>query len=512
MLRYRFPKECLKLFRIQASSSRFSNCGRMSISFLHNKGFINGSWVDAKSGKTFEVKNPATGEVIGLAPDMDVEDTKSAIKAAADAFPAWAKTPAKERGVLLRKWYDLMVSNSDEIAKILTWEAGKPLSESKGEITYGNSFIDWFAEEARRINGEVLQSPVRNREMVLLKQPIGVAALITPWNFPHAMITRKAGAALAAGCTCVIRPAEDTPFTALALVDLADKAGIPKGVINIVTSGRPNAAPIGKELCENPLVAGLSFTGSTEVGKLLYKQCATGIKRVGLELGGNAPFIVFNSADINKAVEGAIASKFRNCGQTCISANRFIIQDGVFDEFVEKLRDRMSKFKLGNGMDCDVNQGPLINAAQVKKVEAIVKDAVDKGAKVLHGGERASNIGELFYVPTLLVDIKPNMACYTEEIFGPIAVCLKFKTEEEAIAISNGTSRGLAGYFYSNDLNQAWRVARNLEVGMIGINEGLISAAEAAFGGVKESGIGREGSSHGIEEYVYIKYLCFGGI
>ncbi|XP_075219695.1 succinic semialdehyde dehydrogenase isoform X2 [Lycorma delicatula] len=483
-----------------------------NLSFLHNKAYVNGEWVSAKSGKTFNVLNPATGELIGDVPDMDLQDVQVAIKAAHDAFPSWSSITAKERGILLRKWYDLMEKNAEEIAKIVTLEAGKPLAESKGEVAYGNSFVDWFAEEARRIHGEVLQSPIKSKEMVLIKQPIGVAALITPWNFPQAMITRKAGAALAAGCTCVIKPAEDTPFTALALCDLAAQAGIPKGVINVVTSDRPNAPTVGKELCESPLIAGLSFTGSTEVGKLLYQQCASGIKRVGLELGGNAPFIVFNSADIDKAVDGAIASKFRNCGQTCVSANRFLIQDGIFDKFVEKLKERMINLKLGNGIQSDVNQGPLINKAQVNKVEGIVKDAVDKGATVVCGGQRATEIGEQFYQPTLLTNIKTDMLCYLEEIFGPVAVCIKFSSEDEAVTISNCTKRGLAGYFYSNDVTQVWRVAKKMEVGMVGVNEGIISSAEAAFGGIKESGIGREGSHHGIEEFVYVKYICFGNL
>jgi len=494
--------------------SHFSSTSfkRAQLKLLKTEAFINGEWTPAKSGKTFEVTNPATLEVIGRVPDMDVTDTKVAIEAASEAFKTWGTTTAKERAALLRKWYDAMVTHAQDLAALVTAEAGKPLPEALGEVTYGNSFVEWFSEEARRVHGDVIQSPQKSKEMMMIKQPIGVAALITPWNFPQAMITRKAGAALAAGCTCVIKPAEDTPFTALALAELAQQVGIPKGVINVVTSDRGNAAAIGNELCTSPHIAGLSFTGSTEVGKLLYKQCATGVKRVGLELGGNAPFIVFDSADLDKAVEGAIASKFRNCGQTCVSANRFIIQEKVFDTFVKKLKDKMGTLKLGDGSKPDINQGPLINKKQVEKVEGIVKDAVDKGATVVYGGKPASSVGPQFFEPTLLTNIKPDMACYTEEIFGPVAVCIKFQTEEEAVAIGNSTNRGLAGYFYSNNVGQVWRVAKQMEVGMVGVNEGLISSAEAAFGGIKESGIGREGSHYGLEEYTYIKYICFGNL
>lgn len=480
---------------------------------LIEKAFVNGSWVSAKSKKTFEVVDPATCKTIASAPDMNVEDVELAVKSAEDAFQEWKETTAKERSILLRKWYDLLNENSNELAKILTLEAGKPLKESLGEVAYGNAFVEWFSEEAKRTYGEVVPSPVKTRELVVIKQPIGVVGLITPWNFPHAMITRKAGAALAAGCTCVIKPAEDTPFTALALAELAEQAGIPKGVLNVVTCSRGNAADIGKYLCESPVIAGISFTGSTAVGKLLYQQCAKGVKRIGLELGGNAPFIVFSNANIDKAVEGAIASKFRNCGQACISANRFFIQDDIFDEFVQKLCDNTQlQLVLGEGKNPSCNVGPLINNEQVKKVEGILQDAVSKGATVLTGGKRATDIGERFFQPTILTNIKPNMICYTEEIFGPIAVCIKFKTEEECIKLANSTERGLAGYFYSNDVAQVWRVAKRLEVGMCGINEGLISHAETPFGGIKESGIGREGSRHGLDEYTYMKYLCFGNL
>ncbi|XP_066997412.2 succinate-semialdehyde dehydrogenase, mitochondrial [Anabrus simplex] len=482
-------------------------------SFVYDKAYVDGKWVAATSGMTFKVLNPYDGKSLGVVPNMGEEDCKAAIEAAHAAFQEWQNTTAKERSMLLRNWYNLLVKNENELAKIITLEAGKPVKESVGEVQYGHSFVEWFSEEARRINGEVLCSPVKSKEMILIKQPIGVTGLITPWNFPMAMITRKAGAALAAGCTCVVKPAEDTPLTALALAALAEEAGFPKGVFNIVTCDRDNAPAIGKMLCESPLVAGISFTGSTEVGKLLYKQCSQGVKRIGLELGGNAPFIVFNTADVDKAVVGAMASKFRNCGQACVSANRFLIQEEVFDKFVAKLTEKMQQeLVLGSGITSTSTLGPLINITQTMKVNKIVEDAVQKGAKVLLGGKQAVNVGERFYEPTLLTNVNDSMTCYKEEIFGPVAVCIKFKSEEEAVSIANDTKRGLAGYFYSNDITQIFRVAKKLSVGMVGINEGMISSAEAAFGGVKESGIGREGSHHGIDEYVYIKYLCFGNL
>lgn len=479
---------------------------------LYNKSYVNGNWVSAACNKTFDVKNPADGSLVGTVPDMAVEDVQIALEKAYEAFHIWQEITAKERSLFLRKWYDLMVKNSEELANIMTLESGKPMIEARGEVAYGNSFIEWFSEEARRIDGEIIQSPVKTKQIILNKQPIGVAALITPWNFPHAMITRKAGAALAAGCSCVVKPAEDTPLTALALAELSREAGIPKGVFNVVTTSRSNAASVGKLFCESPLVAGISFTGSTQVGKCLYQQCASGVKRLGLELGGNAPFIVFCSADIDKAVQGAIASKFRNCGQTCVSANRFLIQENVYDIFVEKLKMAMKHIVLGNGLDPQVTAGPLINVSQVNKVQSIVQDALEKGAQVEAGGNPAIQHGELFYEPTLLTNVKENMLCYNEEIFGPVAPCISFKTEEEALKIANNTNRGLAGYFYSNDISQIFRVSRKLEVGMVGVNEGIISTAEAAFGGIKESGIGREGSRHGIDDFVYIKYMCLGNL
>ncbi|KAJ1525015.1 hypothetical protein ONE63_009863 [Megalurothrips usitatus] len=481
------------------------------MSLIRDKAFVNGEWVPSQKGKSFDVVNPTDGSVIGQVPDMDVEDTNVAIQSAYDAFKPWASTTAKERSNLLRKWFNLLEENKEELARLVSIEAGKPYKESLGEVFYGNSFIEWFSEEARRITGEIAASPAKSKEMLFIRQPIGVAALITPWNFPHAMITRKAGAALAAGCTCVIKPAEDTPLTALAIAQLAHDAGIPKGVINVITSNRENAAPVGKLLCESPLVRGLSFTGSTAVGKILYRQCATGIKRVSLELGGNAPFIVFKSANLDQAVVGAMASKFRNCGQTCVSANRFLVEEAIFDEFVERLKNAMkNELKQGTGESC--NTGPLINVSQLLRVDNIVQDAVKKGAKVHLGGSPAKDLGERWYQPTLLTNVQPNMLCYNEEIFGPVVSCIKFKSEEEALKIANDTPVGLAGYFFSGDISQCWRVGKALEVGMVGINEGMISCTEAAFGGVKESGIGREGSHHGIEEYTDVKYLCFGNL
>ncbi|XP_075215326.1 succinate-semialdehyde dehydrogenase, mitochondrial-like [Lycorma delicatula] len=482
------------------------------LTFLHKKAYINGEWVHANSKKTFKVINPANLMEISLVPDMNLPDVQEAIKAAHTAFPAWSSLTAKERGSVLKKLCNLLLQNIDEFAKILTLESGKPIAEAKQEILYSSSFFEWFAEEARRIYGDIFQSPFQSSEVITIKQPIGVAALITPWNFPLSSITKKVGAALAAGCTCIVKPSEHTPLSALALCDLVTQAGVPNGVINVVTCSHFNAPAICKEFCQNPSVAGLSFTGSTSIGKLLYEQCASSIKRLSLELGGNAPFIVFNNANINKAIDGAIQSKFRNNGQACVSVNRFLIQEGIFDLFVYKLEKRMLDLKLGNGMDEGVNQGPLINLNHIATIENIVKDATDKGAKVILGGERAREIGEQFYKPTLLTNIQPNMLCYNEEIFGPVAVCIKFSSESEAIEISNNTKFGLAGYFYSNDLSQIWRVAKNLHVGMVGVNESLISTAEAPFGGIKESGIGREGSYHGIEEFVFTKCICLGNL
>ncbi|XP_024080722.1 succinate-semialdehyde dehydrogenase, mitochondrial isoform X2 [Cimex lectularius] len=484
----------------------------METRHIQNHAYINGNWVKSLSGKTFDVFNPSNGELITNVPDMNVEDVKCAVDAAAESFLTWSLTTAKERGQLLRQWYNILNENSEKLAKLVQLEAGKPFSEALGEVAYGNAFIDWFSEEARRCYGEVLCSPVKNKELMHIKQPIGVAALLTPWNFPHAMITRKAGAALAAGCTCVIKPAEDTPLTALALAEYAEKAGIPKGVINVVTCDRPSVGAVGKFLCETPLVSVITFTGSTVVGKLLFNQCAPSVKRISLELGGNAPFIVFKTADVSKAVLGAVASKFRNCGQACISANRFLIEESVFDQFVNEFTSYV-KENISFEPDTQKQQiGPLINDMQVKKVTAIVDDAISKGAQVKLGGKVAKNKGKLYFEPTVLTNIKPDMVCYREEIFGPVAPCIKFSNEEEALRIANDTKTGLAGYFYSNDISQIFRVSKKLQVGMVGINEGAISTPEAAFGGIKESGIGREGSHYGMDEFINIKYLCFGNL
>jgi len=410
----------------------------------------------------------------------------------------------------LQKWHKLIEENSQEIAEIMTAESGKPINESKGEVAYGNAFVEWFAEEARRVYGEIVPSPTPNREIIVMKQPIGVAALITPWNFPMAMITRKAGAALAAGCTVVVKPSEDTPLTALAVAKLAVDAGIPKGVINVVTT--KEAAPIGDLFCKSPDVRGISFTGSTEVGKLLFRNSADGIKRICLELGGNAPFIVFDSANIEKAVDGAMASKFRNCGQTCVSANRFFVQDSIYDKFVGQLKKRVEALKIGDGQGCDVQIGPLINEMQFKKVSGFVEDARSKKANIILGGKPLADHGALFYAPTIVTDVPPSAQLYSEEVFGPVVSIIRFRDEEEAVRKANDTRRGLAGYFYSENLQQVFRVAKRLEVGMVGVNEGIISAAEAPFGGVKESGVGREGSKHGIDDYVDIKYICMGNL
>nr|XP_022905573.1 succinate-semialdehyde dehydrogenase, mitochondrial isoform X6 [Onthophagus taurus] len=483
-----------------------------SMHLLKEKAFVNGKWSTAENQQTFDVYNPANGKVVGSVPDMDVSDANLAIKAASEAFETWKFTTAKERSKLLRKWFDLLEANAEGIAEIMTAESGKPLTEAKGEVVYGNAFIEWFSEEARRINGEIIPSPVATRKILVEKFPIGVVGLITPWNFPHAMITRKAGAALAAGCTCVIKPAEDTPLTALAICQLAHEAGFPEGVLNVITCDRKNAPDIGKLLCTSPNVAGISFTGSTYVGKLLNQQCAPHIKRVGLELGGNAPFIIFDSANIDKAVQGALASKFRNCGQTCVSANRFLVQENVYDEFVNKFTEEIKKMSIGDGVNPGVNVGPLINEMQFNKVYTMVEDAKKLGATIKTGGQPIENLGKLFYTPTVITNVSTSMQVYNEEVFGPVATIIKFQSEEEALKVANNTERGLAGYFYSQDISQIFRVSKLLEVGMVGINEGLISTVEAPFGGIKESGIGREGSHYGIDEYTYIKYMCVGNL
>ncbi|XP_011495705.1 PREDICTED: succinate-semialdehyde dehydrogenase, mitochondrial [Ceratosolen solmsi marchali] len=492
-------------------SSFYSSCRLMAN--RQNLGLIDGQWVSAQSGKTFPVLNPVDSSPIERVPDMDATDTRLAIDAAAKSFKTFRKTLAKERSELLRSWYNLMVKHAEDLAKILTQENGKSLNESRAEVKYGNSFIEWFAEEARRINGEILQAPFKNRELFLLRQPVGVAGFITPWNFPHAMITRKAGAALVAGCTCVVKPSEDTPLTALAIAQLAEEAGFPAGAINVVTTSLENSIGVGQELCTNPKVRVLSFTGSTAVGKILYKQCAPSMKRLNLELGGNAPYIVFESANVDLAVNGAMSSKFRNTGQTCVSANRFFVHSKLYDEFVSKFITKIaSDIRLGDGSKEENTHGPLIKESQLKIINSLVDDAREKGATIHCGGKHLPDIGPLFYAPTVITDVTKEMEIYAREIFGPVAVIHKFHDEEEVLQKANDTPVGLAGYFYSNDISQIFRVARDLEVGMIGINEGLISCTEAAFGGVKESGIGREGSSHGIDEYVDIKYVCIGNI
>lgn len=480
---------------------------------LKKHAFINGQWVSAQSNAVFPVLNPADDKVIAEIPDMDAADAKIAVDIASDTFHTWRNTTAKERANILRRWYDLCVKNSDNLAEIITAEAGKPLAESKGEIVYGSAFLEWFADTARHINGEVVPSPWPNKMIMVTRQPLGVVSVITPWNFPFAMITRKVGALMAAGCTCVIKPSEDTPLTALAAVQLAEEAGVPKGVINVVTSSRKNAPAVGQVLCEDPNVGCISFTGSTHVGKILYGMAAKGIKRVCLELGGNAPFIVFPSADISRAVEQAMLAKFRNNGQACIGANRFLIHKDVFDKFVEAFKEKMSKgCVLGPGTKKGVTCGPLINLAQTKKVTQLVEDALSKGAKALLGGKPAVELGTKFYESTLLTEVKPEMKIYGEEIFGPVAVCYKFESEEEALKVANDTRSGLASYVFTRDLGQAFRMSNQLNFGMVAINDGILSAPEPPFGGIKESGIGREGSKHGAEEYTDIKYTLFSGL
>ena len=477
-------------------------------SLFREQAFVGGRWQAALQGAVKQVINPANGELIGTVPNCGAEETRAAIEAANKALPEWRARTGKERAQVLRKWFDLIMANQEDLAIIMTVEQGKPLAESRGEISYAASFIEWFGEEAKRAYGDVIPGHGRDKRLVVVKQPIGVTAAITPWNFPAAMITRKVGPALAAGCTMVIKPSELTPFSALALCVLAERAGLPAGTISVVT-GDPQ--PIGGELTGNPLVRKLSFTGSTPVGKLLMSQCAGTVKKVSLELGGNAPFIVFDDADLEAAVTGAIASKYRNAGQTCVCANRLYVQSGIYDRFARRLAERVGEMKLGNGLDQGTVIGPLIEEKAVAKVEEHVRDAVSKGAKVLVGGERVAGKGH-FFAPTVLTDIKPDMLAMHEETFGPVAPLMKFDTEEEVIRLANATEFGLAAYFYSRDIGRVWRVAEALESGMVGINEGLISTEVAPFGGVKESGLGREGSKYGLDDYMEIKYLCMGGV
>ena len=468
--------------------------------------YIDGEWIG--SSKTFAVVNPATGATLGAVPDLGAAETRRAIDAAERAWPAWRAKTAKERSALLRKWYELMMASQEDLAQILTAEQGKPLAEARGEIAYGASFIEWFAEEAKRAYGEVIPSPWADKRAVVIKQPVGVAAMITPWNFPNAMITRKAGPALAAGCTVVLKPAEQTPFSALAMAELAERAGIPKGVLNIITGDAP---AIGSELCANPKVRKLSFTGSTEVGRILMRQSADTIKKLSLELGGNAPFIVFDDADLDAAVEGAIASKYRNAGQTCVCANRIYVQDGVYEAFASKLAEKVKGFKVGPGTEPGVVIGPLIDEQGLQKVERHVADALGKGARIVLGGKPHER-GGLFFEPTVITDVTPDMVMSFEETFGPVAPLIRFKTEEEAIRLANNTEFGLAGYFYSRDIGRIWRVAEQMETGMVGVNAGIISTEVAPFGGVKQSGLGREGSRYGLEEFMEVKYVLMGGL
>lgn len=478
-------------------------------SLFRQQCYINGVWCDADQGQTIAVNNPATGEIIGHVPRMGTDETRRAINAAQVAFNSWRKLLAKERAKLLRRWFDLMLEHQEDLAILMTCEQGKSLTESRGEIAYAASFIEWFAEEGKRAYGDVIPSFAGDKRVIVTKEPIGVCAAITPWNFPSAMITRKAGPALAAGCTMVIKPASQTPFSALALAVLAERAGIPKGVISVVTGA---AAAIGGELSANPIVRKLSFTGSTEIGKQLMAQCAGTVKKVSLELGGNAPFIVFDDADLDAAVAGALASKYRNSGQTCVCANRFLVQSGVYEAFASKLAAAVrEQLKVGNGLDAGVSQGPLIDSKAVEKVEAHVSDAVGKGARIVTGGKRHA-LGGSFFEPTILADVTPEMAVAREETFGPLAPLFRFEDEAEAIAMANDTEYGLAAYFYARDLGRVWRVAEALEYGMVAINSGILSTEVAPFGGVKESGTGREGSKYGMDDYLEIKYMLMGGI
>jgi succinate-semialdehyde dehydrogenase/glutarate-semialdehyde dehydrogenase len=470
--------------------------------------YIDGAWIGSAGASAINVDNPATGEIVGTVPRLGRVETRAAIDAAARAFPEWRRKTAKERASVLRKWFDLMMANQDDLARLMTIEQGKPLSESRGEVAYAASFLEWFGEEAKRVYGDTIPGHQADKRIVVTKEPIGVVACITPWNFPLAMITRKAGPAIAAGCAVVLKPASQTPFSALALAELAERAGVPKGVFNVITG---SAADIGAELTSNPIVRKLSFTGSTEIGKVLMAQCASTVKKLSLELGGNAPFIVFDDADLDAAVIGAMASKYRNTGQTCVCANRLLVQDHVHDAFVSKLVDAVAALKPASGLDSGATQGPLIDDKAVEKVESHIADAVAKGAKVLVGGKRHV-LGGRFFEPTILTGVTSRMAVARDETFGPVAPIFRFSTEAEAIAMANDTEFGLAAYFFGRDIGRIWRVAEALEYGIVGVNTGLISTEVAPFGGVKESGLGREGSKYGLEEFLEIKYLCIGGI
>lgn len=475
---------------------------------LRTRCYINGEWVNAGNGRTMPVHNPATGGLLAEVPACGADETRKAIVAAESALPAWRARTAAERGQILRRWAELLLEHQDDLALLMTSEQGKPLAEARGEVVYAASFFEWFAEEGKRAYGDVIPSPQSDRRLLVIKQPVGVCAAITPWNFPAAMITRKLGPAMAAGCTMVFKPAEQTPLTAFALAELGERAGVPAGVFNVV-SGNPVA--IGAELTSNPVVRKLSFTGSTEVGRLLMQQCAPTLKKLSLELGGNAPFIVFDDADLDAAVEGAMISKYRNAGQTCVCANRFLVQSGVYEAFAEKLAAKVASLKVGNGVNEGVNQGPLIDEAAVCKVEGLVTDAISQGAKVVGGGGR-HELGGTFYKPTVLTGVLPQMRVAREEIFGPVAPLFRFEQESEAITMANNTEFGLAAYFYARDIGRVWRVSEALEYGMVGVNTGLVSTAVAPFGGVKQSGLGREGSYYGLDEYLEIKYIAMAGV
>ena len=475
---------------------------------LHELCFIDGGWSAADGGATLEVTNPATLKKLGSIPNMGAAETRRAIAAAAAALPAWRARTAKERAVILRRWFDLMIENQQDLATLMTAEQGKPLAESKTEILYAASFIEWFGEEAKRLYGDIIPGHQSDKRIMVLRQPVGVVAAITPWNFPSAMITRKAGPALAAGCTLVCKPATQTPYSALALAELAHRAGVPKGVFNMITG---SAAAIGGEMTSNPTVRKLTFTGSTEVGKKLMTQCAGTVKKLSLELGGNAPFIVFDDADLDAAVQGALASKYRNTGQTCVCANRLLIQAGVYDEFAKRLKSAVAQLRVGDGLKGVTDQGPLIDAKAVAKVEEHIADALALGAKVALGGKRHA-LGGSFFEPTILTDVTPKMLVAREETFGPVAPLFKFESEAQAIAMANDTEFGLAAYLYTRDLARSWRVSEAIEYGIVGLNTGIISTEVAPFGGVKESGIGREGSKYGILDYTEIKYVCVGGV
>ena len=491
-----------------ARAARYVGVALKDPSLFRTQCYIDGAWVDADSKKTFDVDNPATGEMLGHVPDMGGAETKRAIEAANRAFASWKKVPAKQRAAIMRKWHDLMMANADDLALLMTLEQGKPLAESKGEVGYAASFLEWFGEEAKRAYGDVIPTTAGDRRYIVTKEAVGVVACITPWNFPAGMITRKAGPAIAAGCTVVLKPSELTPYSAFALAELAERAGLPKGVLNVLTGDAP---AIGKELTGNPIVRKLGFTGSTEVGKLLMAQCAGTVKKVSLELGGNAPFIVFDDADIDAAVEGAMASKYRNTGQTCVCANRFLVQDGIYDRFAEKFAQAAKKLNPAPGTEAGASQGPLIEDSAVEKVERHIADALAKGATLLAGGKRHARGGR-FFEPTVLANVTTKMAVAREETFGPVAPLFRFKTEEEAVQMANDTEFGLAAYFYSRDVGRVWRVSEALEYGLVGVNAGVIATAEVPFGGMKESGIGREGSKYGLEEFMEVKYVCMGGI